>query len=475
MPASDVITREEICHYLWRKGDLSYKRDSLQIEITERIRNTPGDCHAVICSRQIGKSWNIDLIALEECIRFANENKGILVRVLAPTLKAVFDIVRDNLAKICADVPPGLIVPTKSDLRWLIGGKSQLRLGPLERAHVDSNRGGNADIIIFEEGGFVKSDDYEYAVESVIGPQLLRSGGREYHISSISEDEHHYLHTTIMPKCEAIKTLSSYTIYDSPSLSEDQVRKAIERSGGAQSEAFRREYLNEIIRSKSSTVIPEFSEAEHVRDFTLPPYYNALIAIDQGGKRDMTGILSVVYDFANARTLIWNEAQLDANSPTGVMVKRATDLESELNWGGQLPKRVADVPGQVQVDLVHHYNYILGILNKDDADAAIQSLRLQFQTGKVLIHPRCKNLIGCLKTGRYNDKRTDFERSALYGHLDILMALVYGNRMLDRHTNPYPKITAKEDQLFIDRKDKNAELEKLAKAFAPYNPMRRSR
>lgn len=476
MSAAEVLVpTEEIRHYFWKRGDLSWKRDSLQEKITKRIRETPGECHAVICSRQIGKSWNIDTIALEECIKAALTHKGILVRVLAPTLKMVFDIVRDNLAKICVDAPPGLIVPTKSDLRWLIGGKSQLRLGAMERAHVDRNRGGNADIIIFEEGGFVNSEDYKYAVESVIGPQLLRSGGREYHISSISEDEYHYLHTTIMPKCDALGTLSSYTVYDSPSLTPDQVHKAIERSGGVSSEAFRREYLNEIIRSHSLTVIPEFSEELHTAEFDLPEHYNPLIAIDQGGKKDKTGGLSIVYDFARDTVLVWNEFQLDANTPTGVMVDSSLALEAELYWYKKTPSRVADVPGQVQVDLLNDYDYQLAVLHKDDADAQLQALRLLFTKNKIKIHKRCKNLIGALKTGRYNDKRTDFERTEAYGHLDILMALVYGNRMLDRHTNPYPPVSYKESQLFVPSRAQKSELEALAKELVPFNPMRRAR
>lgn len=461
---------------MWRKGDLSYKLDSLQQTIKTKFETEPGDCHGFICSRQIGKSWTADIIALESAIQMALKNKGILVRVLAPTLKQVYDIVRDNLSKICVDAPPGLIEPTKSELRWLIAGKSQLRIGALERAHVDGNRGGNADLLIYEEGGFVLSEDYQHAVESVVGPQLLRSGGKELHISSISEDENHYLHTVIIPKCEALGTLSSYDIDDSPSITPEQRAKAVERCGGEESEAWLREYKNKIIRSKSLMIVPEFNDLEHTGEFDLPEHYNPLIAGDGGGIRDKTELLSVVWDFAKARMLVWDEKLLDSNTATSKIVHEAKRLEEPLNWYAKNPDRVLDVPGQVQVDMINDHSYLVRVPHKDDLEAQINAIRLGLSQGKILIHKRCKHLIGCLKTGRYNDKRTDFERTTLYGHADPIMALVYAYRMVDRTTNPYPVIRLNpETHMEVHYRKEKSQMEEIAKALRPYDPMRRVR
>ena len=87
------------------------------------------------------------------------------MRIAAPTLKQAKDIVSDNLGPITLDAPEGLITPMKSEYRWQVG-QSELRLGVLERANVDSLRGGNAKLVICEEGGFVTSDDYEYALQN---------------------------------------------------------------------------------------------------------------------------------------------------------------------------------------------------------------------------------------------------------------------------------------------------------------------
>ncbi len=468
----DGPTRADIRHYLWSIGELSYKLDSLQEEIKNKVETTPGDCHAFICSRQIGKSWTADVIALELAIKAAIAHKGILIRILAPTLKQVYDIVRDNLAKICADAPSGLIVPAKSDLRWLIGGKSQLRIGALERAHVDSNRGGNADIVIYEEGGFVSSDEYQHAVESVIGPQLLRSGGPEYHISSISEDENHYLHSTIMPRCEALGTLSSYTIYDSPSLTPEQIDKAIARCGGVESEAFQREYMNKIIRSRSLMVIPEFDEKLHVGEFEMPRHYYSVVSTDTGGSIDKTAGCISIADFKHDKVLVAEDYLLEINTPSSEIIAAASNLEhwAQPDYYDRL-SRFADAPPQMLLDWLNQFNYMAQLPLKDDLQAALNALRLGFQQCKILIHPRCKDLIGCLKAARWNNRRTDFVRTEAFGHVDPLMALVYGYRSINRTANPYPAfIPSHDDQMrnpSINRIDKDQD---LADALVPYQP-----
>lgn len=446
---ADGPTLAEIRHYMWSIGELSYKLDSLQEQIKNKVETVPGDCHAFICSRQIGKSWTADVIALELAIKAAVANKGILVRILAPTLKQVYDIVRDNLAKICADAPTGLIVPAKSDLRWVIAGKSQLRIGALERAHVDSNRGGNADIVIYEEGGFVSSDEYQHAVESVIGPQLLRSGGPEYHISSISEDENHYLHNTIMPRCSDLGTLSSYTIYDSPSITPVQIDKAIARCGGVDSEAFQREYMNKIIRSRSLMVIPEFDVDLHVGVFELPKHYYSVVSTDSGGSKDKSAGCIAVADFKHDKLLIVDEYMLDANTPSREIVAAARGLETHAQEGySDRLSTFADAPPQLLLDWLNQFGYMAQLPLKDDLQASLNALRLGFQQCKVLVHPRCKFLIGCLKSARWNTQRTDFVRSDAFGHADPLMALVYANRSINRTANPYPAfIPSHDDQM----------------------------
>lgn len=469
-----ITSYDEMKRELWRRGELSWKLDSLQRSVRSHIGNTKSDRFCILSSRQIGKSYLATVLALEHCLH----HPGSIVRILAATLKQVGDIVQDNLAPIALDSPHGLIERHKSDYRWTVG-KSSLRLASLERSHVDNARGGNASLVIFEEGGFVSSDDYRYAVESVIGPQLLRSGGAEIHISSPSKDEYHYLHETVAERCRLSDSLYVYTVYDSPSITEEQIHKAAERCGGFHTDAWKCEYLAQIIRSKTYAVIPEFDEALHVGDFNLPEFYNPFVSMDMGGSKDKTHISLGVWDFERARLLIWDEALFDANTATKSIVDTSYGLEGQLRWpddsdGNESPIRWADVPGQIQVDLTHQFKFYVRIPPKDDLQAQINSLRLGFSQGKVLIHPRCKALIGCLKTARYNNKRTDFERTEAYGHCDPLMSLVYGYRTADRLTNPVPKAAYYRDsQLRVESRREREPLENVALSLVPYNPRRR--
>ena len=58
--------------------------------------------------------------------------------------------------------------------------------------------------------------------------------------------------------------------------------------------------------------------------------------------------------------------------------------------------------------------------------------------GRIVVHPRCTQLLGCLKYGVFNNKRSEFARSNVYGHYDHLAALIYLVRNLSTHSNPIP-------------------------------------
>jgi hypothetical protein len=231
----------------WQSGNLTYKLHSGQRQIWQALNDATAQEALLFISRQWGKSYLSACYGLSYCLR----NPNIIVRIAAPTLKQAKDIVSDNLGPICADAPEGLITPMKSDYRWKVGN-SELRLGVLERANVDSLRGGNANLVICEEGGFVSSDDYDYALRSVIGPQLLRSGGQLIHVTTPSEEPDHYIHTEVYPRCAIAGTKFEFDVYTNPQLTEEQITKAKVLAGGEESAAWRREYLVQIVRDGSS-------------------------------------------------------------------------------------------------------------------------------------------------------------------------------------------------------------------------------
>lgn len=386
----------------------------------------------ILCSRQLGKSYWATAYAISFCLK----NPGKIVRIFAPTLQQVNDIVNDNLEPICEYAPEGLIKRVKSSRRWIVG-ESELRLGSLERNTVSQHaRGGNAALIILEEGGFVSSDDYKHAVTSVIGPQLLRSKGRLIHVTTPSEDMNHYLHVELLPKCEAENAAARFTIYDNPQLDAEAIKMAKELCGGEDTTAFKREYLAEIIRDEISTVVPEFQD-DNIVASELPKHAHYQTCIDFGGVTDPHGILLTYYDFERAVLVVVDELFLPKNTATKEIIESTLFLEKQAKWKDK-PRRISDTPGQVQVDL-NREGFHVRTPDKEPGswEAGINSIRVAFSRKQIEVHPRCEKLILTLKYGQYTASRKDFRRTEQLGHLDLLMALVYGWRHKNIQ-NPFP-------------------------------------
>ena len=253
------IDVEEIVNFLWLEGDLEYKLDNLQIEIRDTIYANFSRAKkiAILSSRQIGKSFDVMCIALEFLIR----NPGKICRVIAPTKDKCEEIVEDNLNVILQDIPEGLIARSSTKNRWNLWNRSSLRIGALERQFVDKNRGGNASLIIYEECGFVSGDDFIYGVNSVIGPQLLRSKGHEIFVSSPSQQPDHPLHNVIAPACEASGTLFRYMVFESPSISDAAIVEAADRAGTIFDENFAGEVRAKVaaLKADGNRIHPQMS------------------------------------------------------------------------------------------------------------------------------------------------------------------------------------------------------------------------
>lgn len=421
--------RKIVAAEAWNRGLLHYKLDSLQMRILKDVRKNNTNKILILSSRQIGKSYWSCCYALMYLLKHPNS----IARIVAPTLDQAYDIVDDNLSKILEDCPKNLVTRKKSALRWDFANGSSLRIGGLRRAHVDSCRGGNASLVIYEECGFVDGEDFTYGVNSVLGPQLLRSAGREIYVSTPSSDPDHPLHTKVLPECQSYSSLYRYTVFDSPSISPHMIEEAVRRSGGRDSEAFRREYLAQIIRSDSLMIVP-FDVATHVSEFNLPLDHIWSFTIDWGGVRDKTCGLLHTYDFTTNTMLIWDEIHWPSNTSTNVIVKEMKQFLDKHKV--KLEYIYADVPGQISVDLSNNYGLTVMSPHKNDWLASVNNMASLFHMKKILIKPRCQFLIRTCYSGMFNKNRSDFQRTEELGHCDALAALMYSIRSQDK-TMPF--------------------------------------
>jgi len=442
---------------LWLMGNLSFKLHSGQLEIYNEIykhMETGQKEFALRISRQYGKSYLTVILALEACIKYPNS----IIRILGPTLDSVSKIVDDNLQPIIADAPAGLITRHRSDKRYNFPNGSSLRIGTLERAHIDATaRGGNANMVLLEEcAASVKSEDLKYAIQSVVNPQLLRSsklkhGGILAYITTPADSPEHYFHTEIEPKLMSVGAYWCRTVYDNPQLTPEQIQLAMVRCGGEQSESWKREYLCQMFRSDSVVIIPEFSNINHVSGtITLPKARNMQTVIDFGGSRDATAALFGCYDYNNKKIIVWDEVFTRSQTPTVEIVRQIIEMEASDSFG---PKtRHADLPGLISVDLNQTMGFICQQTLKDDASGSLQAVRNAFFNNEIIIHPRCKMLIKTLLAGRWNKGRTDYTRTDELGHCDALDALIYFVRNVDKTRPVELSLVSKSGDNMFDRR-----------------------
>jgi hypothetical protein len=442
---SNELTEAEIAwmkRQLWIKGELNWKLHSTQELIDARVKSTNEE-YLILCSRQLGKSWWSIKYALE----YAIKNPGSIVRIAADTLKQISDIVNDNLEPFCADAPKGFITKQKSSLRWEIGfkkgpngRKSSIRLGCLARAHVDTLRGGNAGLVIAEEGGFVRSSEYKYAIEDVIGAQLLRSGGRLIHVTTPSEDLLHYIHTTVKPACDAKGSTSSYTIYDNPQLTPEQIAKAMHRARGEHTDTWKREYLAQILPIRERLIVPEFVDAEvdTVKQSKHCDATSYWLSGDFGGSRDLHVFHIWMWNWQTNKKQVLSELWFPNKTGTQEIIIGIKKWESEVlqkyygDTPGTLPEgyaRFIDPGGshQLIIDLCKD-GLQCGAPNKTEMLASLNDLRDEIYNRKIEIDPSCGLLITTLRSGMWNSPRTDWERSDALGHCDSIASAMYGNR-----------------------------------------------
>lgn len=96
----------------------------------------------------------------------------------------------------------------------------------------------------------------------------------------------------------------------------------------------------------------------------------------------------------------------------------------------------------------------------------VNEVRLMVQDGRIIVHPRCTQLIGCLKYGVFQDsKRNMFGRSKSYGHFDALASLIYLVRNLNKHENPIPAAHGAGFDHYIPQDEESNTVRELKKIF----------
>lgn len=415
-------------------------------------------------ARRTSKSYKFATVGIETCLRRANAR----VRYGASTAKSVRNFIRPIIEDLCKNAP-GKYKPEwmTFDGCYRFYNGSQLHVIGVNGGHENDLRGPGTELYIMDEGAFV--DNLSYVIDSVVMPQVISEGGFCMIGSSSPETPAHDFVEYIEEARQRGMYLAN-TIYDAQ-YSQAQIDSFCEEAGGPDSTTWKREYLNQIIVDESRAIIPEWNEKyiQTVAPDEFNKYYHRYESMDLGVVEDKTAVLFGYYDFKKARFILENEFTIKGPALTTEKLKDLLSEKEKETFGKVKPyRRISDNNNPMLIqDLGHIHGVHFNPTDKDELHAMVNELRLFVKAGRLIVDPRCRETIGCLSTGIWDNLRRGFDRSKAYGHYDCLAALVYLIRNLDQYTNPIPADYGLGENYYVPQDlltDKNnSEIKKLFK------------
>lgn len=471
----------------WAKGILHWKLRPIQQLMYQREASSQSLKWVENCSRRLGKSFRLAVRATETAIRIPNA----LIPFAAPTGKMLRAINIPIFRKICHDAPPDVKPEWKqADSKFTFPNGSEITLAGVNNGHADDLRGREATEAYVDEAGFV--DDLEYLIEDVLMPQLLTTGGKLIMSSSPSRTPAHdfarYCHEAQMEG-----NYAEYDIYQS-GYPADLIEKFRAEANGPtwnpgdpDSSTWLREYMCRFVVDENYAIIPEWKPEYETPIATDKyfPFYQLYEGMDMGAV-DKTVVIFGYYDFLNAALVILDEIVMHGPAMTTEKLAAAIKAREKELWPerskefdkkpGAKPARIADNNNPIMLlDLASMHGISFTPTQKTGKterqtilESMVNDLRIQVAAGRVKVHPRCKETIGCLRYGVWEEKRRTFDRSSVYGHYDALAALIYLNRNVNRSHNPIPATfqLSQNTHFISDDLKKKKEHEEIKKIFS---------
>lgn len=419
----------------WYRGDLAYKFHSGQKVLDHVYKDAPGQLVVFNVARQFGKSF----FAVTKAIELATKNPKSRIKYATAFQTDLREFIIPTFEAVLEDGPLFLKPNYRSHGgKWVFPNGSEIKLVGLDLSP-NGLRGNVIDMIVIDEAGFV--DTLQYIYTSIIIPATLhRPNCKILMISTPPSTPAH----PFMDFCQRAELTNSYSvldIYANPRITEKDIERMAREVGGEDTTTFRREFLCEFITDSDLAIIPEWKDEYSL---SLEPdefyqYYQKYVGLDLGVK-DNTAAVFGYYDFKRSSLVIESEFHMNgSNMNTEILANHIKAKEKEI-WADAKPfRRVADSNWPLMIqDFTSLHDLTFISTSKDSLEAMINEVRIMVQNGQLIVSPKCPMLIGCLKYGVWNNKKTAFARSATYGHFDHLASLIYLVHNLARHTNPIP-------------------------------------
>ena len=442
------VSKEEAIQELWRRGSLIFLLDKNQRELYKLFHESEHDVQTWLLARRSGKTYTLCTLALEVCLKTPKS----IVKFVSPTRLQVQTNVRPLIRDLLETCPKELRPEFKTqDFIYYFPNGSELQLAGSENKNVDKLRGGSAAIAIIDEAQDVS--DLDYAIKSVLLPTTLTTNGKVLLAGTPPRNmDHEFI--GYIEEAVSRDILIKKTIYDNPRMTPEIIEKTLDKYPLREKAIeFRREYMCELIKDESISVIPEFTDELKsiiIKDWPKPPFFDSYVTMDLGAI-DLTGLLFAYYDFRANKIIIEDELIADFSKKdmnitklTEMIMSKETELWTNIitNEVKKPYLRTSDINLIVTQEIAaKSFNKVyFQSTKKDDKEAAINNMRTLLGGGKIIIHPRCKHLINHLDNVKWasaKNKQT-FGRSKDNGHYDLVDALIYMTRAIQFGKNPYP-------------------------------------
>lgn len=444
--ARDLVLRK-VAEPLWRRGQLDFLLDETQLKIQRAITSHLGRHFYLLCSRRLGKSY----ICVKICVELCLKKPGARVQYLAPEGKDAADIVTDIAETIFKTCPDDLKPHyNNQEKTYTFKNGSIIRFKGVNGEKHERIRGGASDLVVLDECGVM--DDLAYVVRSIVNPMVMTTGGRILLATTPPRSPGHDS-ATMYGQMLGERASIKFTLLDNVRLSYEVKAEALYDAGEAKEDipeilagrilpkttTALREFFCEFVTDAETAVLPEFAGArgEIVVPVRPPPYFDGYTTIDPGFN-DRAGLLYAFWDFRRAKLCIQKDRLLSRASTLDIADAVKSD-EAGL-WGEKPPyKRVTDVDPRLVKDLWDLHQLHFTPTEKQDSLGAINHVRTMIQMRELEVDPGCVDLIWQMTAATWNRKASDFERTKEDGHFDLVAALKYLCRNVDRNRNPYPK------------------------------------
>ena len=458
------VKLKDVQRELWRRGSLSWKLKASQRLIEDAFVKTKGKLFVSNCSRRFGKSFWAAVKCLERAlgtpkqkIKFASAFANDMEEIIIPAFNFL-------LEDCPTEIMPEWQVSRK---KFFFKNGSEIQLIGLDR-NPNGPRGQFCDLFIFEEAGFINRLDYLYS--AVVIPMFKgRPGAKAIMISTPPVSPAHPFQI-FCKKAERENAYAKFTIYEDPEIEQYEIDEL--KAECLTESDWLREFMVEFVIDSALGIVPEWKK-EYTGEYNKDEYwkfYHKYVSMDLG-VRDKTAALFAVYDFLEAKLFILDEFVMSGpEMTTDKLAKAITDQEKETFGNEHVYRRVADNNNPLLLqDLTTLHGLTFSATTKTKLEPMVNRLRLWVKQGKIVISPKCKELIGCLETGIWKKNRKDFDRSPLYGHFDALAGLMYLVRNVRENINPIPALlNISREEHYIEEKhsyETNQNLNMLKKMF----------